>query len=379
MEKNLKTDLIDKFISLGGCYSKEAKSLEKKINKYLKENGDNDVHLLEILRLLKAYQKQVKAPNAFEESCEIVSPIIKRLLETNVTKWITPDIKIGQSAVFWTKNFKDADILAEKVLVALDRLNSSKAYQIKLSVYLNMTERMIVADRAIENWKISLEIEEIFLKYLNRGLVLCTEIGEKLRHYDILLKIREAIYPKEAEGFQKADKLLEDFKKLVPKELYKVIKDSTSLYSVGEEINMTKKQFNHLCGKRMREQREALGISPKKLAEDLGGDLTADNINSLEIGKVPFDGYLLFKIADRLQITVDEFLKGIKVEKFTDEEEEALARFNKVAKGLGKKLINKFADMAESLNDKVEIEKEKVEARKSLRVMYKFGKDDENE
>jgi len=367
-------EIVDEFSHLDSNHSKEVKALEKKIDKHLEETGDNDVHLLDIKRMLEAYKIPVKVPNAFEEACEIVSPLIERLLKTNVNKFLLIDIKIGQTALALTKDFKESDILAEKFLVALDNFKSSKAYQNKLSIYLNMTERMIVADRAIEDYELSLEIEGLFYKYLNRGFSLCSEIGGKLKPYEILLKIKEAIYPKEVEGFKKAEELLEEFKELVPKEFYKGVKDSTSLHSVGENFNMTRNQFNYLCGKRMREVREAKDISPKKLAQDLGGDMSAEKVNLLETGRSPFDAYILCKVADRLGITVREFLKGITEDELDNEEDEIIARLKKTAKGLDKKIINSFIGTLETLKETKGTEKS--EKRKSLRAMYKYGEDE---
>jgi len=98
--KNTKFKLVDEFVRLGGNYSKDVKSLEKTINKHLKDIKGDDIQLLDILRILKVYQKQIKEPNAFSESCEIVSPIIERLLNTNINKWIIEDAKISQIAIY---------------------------------------------------------------------------------------------------------------------------------------------------------------------------------------------------------------------------------------------------------------------------------------
>jgi len=87
----------------------------------------------------------------------------------------------------------------------------------------------------------------------------------------------------------------------------------------------------------------------------------------------------LFKIADRFKITVDEFLKGLKVEKFDSEEQKALARLNEVATGMGGDSINNFADMIEGVKQNMEIKLEIEKQRQILKNMFKASDDDENQ
>ncbi|MCL2611410.1 MAG: hypothetical protein FWE02_07020 [Defluviitaleaceae bacterium] len=271
----LKSELVDEFVKLGGNYSKDAAILERKSKKFLKDTGESDIHILEILRMLRAYEKEINY-KAFDEACEIVSSITERLLSTNINKWVIEDVKIAQIAILWAKNFKEADTLANKILATLKRLNTKESYKIELSVHINMTERMIIADtKEIEDWKDSFEVEKIFREHETFGLAICKNIGEELKLYEILIKIRVAVFSKE---FEKADNLLEDFKKVAPKDFHKAVKESVAISSVGETFYMTKKQFQHLCGRHMREKREADRISPKKLAQDLGG-ITEATIN----------------------------------------------------------------------------------------------------
>jgi len=263
-------------------------------------------------------------------------------------------------------------MLADQTLASLKRFNSNQAYQIELTVYLNMTERMIIADRKMEDWQLSLEIEKIFRKNATLRVTLCANIGEKLKHYEILIKIREAIFPNESEGAKKADKLLQDFKKLVSKEFYKTVKDSVALYSVGEIFHMTKSQFQTLCGKHMRELREVQDISTSDMAKHLGEEFSEKYVNTLERGEAPFDAYVLFKIADRLVIIVDEFIKGINL---NSKKEEALIRLSKVAKGIDENLINKVADMLEGMKQNMEMEIEVTKQRQNLKTRFETSDD----
>jgi len=372
VDKNneIKSGLIEEFVQLGGNYknAKKAEALDKKVNKYLKNINENDPQISDISKTLKAYKNfRLKDPEA---SYKIVSPVIERLLRTSSTKWILEDAKIAQIAIIWTKNFREADMLAKKTIAVLKRFKDYKlAYQIELSVYLNMTERMFIADNKEVDAGIdpesSLEVEKIFRENASLAVAICNSIGEKLKKYEILVKIREATFSKECE---KADKLIEELKKIDEIELYKAMKYSVAFYSIGENFYMTKDQFNLLCGKHMREKREELGIPTKDLAKAVG--LTAEHITTLERGESPFDSYILFKIADRFSITMDEFLKGIKVEKFDTKEDEAIANLVKEIKGMGETLINNFTDTAKNIKDKVSVTKKIAEKRQHLRDVF---------
>ncbi|MCL2611283.1 MAG: helix-turn-helix domain-containing protein [Defluviitaleaceae bacterium] len=376
--KQSREELLESFFKLGGNYKnfKEAKSLEKKIKKHLKDIGGTDLQMLDVLKLLKAYEEYIKF-NDFEKACEIVSSIIQRLSSLATSKWDLYDVRIVQAVIAWVETFEEAVQLARSAFIVLKKYKSHElAHKIELGIYLNLLERLVVADvkeidAGIEPYR-SIKVEEDFREFLASALSIFEEHEDKeLKPYKILIQIREAVFFKD---FEKADQYLEDLKDTNETAMYKAMRASVVLYSsINENFHMTEAQFKIWIGSNIREEREERGLTAKKLGIAIG--ITEAHMTAIERGERLANSYILAKIANELKTTTDALCKGIKVAKYDSKEEEALAKFISTTKGMGANWLTHFTNIAQDVKQEQELRLDIEKRRQRLRDRYETSED----
>ena len=333
--KDTKGILLEAFFELRGNFKNfdKAEILEKKLKKYLEEK--DDVHISYALTMLKIYVEELKF-NDFEEACNLASPIIKTLSNTSISKLELYDIRFGQAIIVWTNTFEEAVILSKKMLSALKKyIEHELYYKIELGTNLNMSERLLKADfyeiDAGEEPERSKKVEEAFREIVDNITAICEcEVRkEELRPYKLMTLIREATFNRD---FKNADKYLNLLKETDEKALYKAMKSATITYSANVDIGITKAQLNARCGLNMRILRERLGLTVGEVADLLG--YSESHISSMERGERTITSFQLYKIANRFNLTVNDFCYDIIDNKKASKEEIALEKLSVIAKGL---------------------------------------------
>jgi len=311
----IKNNLFEEFLALGGNYKKldKSKALKKNINKHLQDMETADSQLLDLSRLLKISIKEIIYDTDFEELSEIASPIIDRLTYTNIADWDINDMRLSQVAICYVESFEKAHKLAKKTLAALsalkEHLKDISTHKFELILYLNVLSCFLKSaffkvDLTRES-SASKELKKLFKSYSSKTMKIYDDNKEELKAYEFVILIRIALFDRDSENAVKA---LEDLKKLNKKSLYDVMKKEVIKYSPHFGSDITQRQLSMLIGENVRINRKKKGISPLVFSEKLG---MSDGYTSfVERGERNIPSQTLVKICDVLDISMDELFFG---------------------------------------------------------------------
>lgn len=312
-----KEKLINDFFNLGGNYKnlKEKNALKEEITKQLGESQDSDLQLLEILRLSKSFSESFEF-NDFEEACKISSTTIERLKYKDTKNFDLYDIRIAMYLVSLTDTFEEAIALSIKSLTALKKyVEYELVYMIELWTNINLLLRLLRADyyeiNAKEELERSKKLEEVFLERTEIILAICQSRNGELKSHELITLIRLAIFKRD---FKLVDKHLKSLKDIGDKELYKVMKLSTIVYSINATTSITQQQFDSIVGSNLKKIKVLFKLTTADIAELLG--YVESHITAIERGERSLSFHQAYNIAEKLELTVNDLCyNDLKIEK----------------------------------------------------------------
>ncbi|MCL2611475.1 MAG: helix-turn-helix domain-containing protein [Defluviitaleaceae bacterium] len=348
----VKNELLKSFFKLEGNYTNSDKleAIENKLKNYLENEDKSDKQVSDVLRLSQILKMDITDSSLFEVSCEIASPIIKRLCDTRITEWNFYDIVIAQAVLTWTKTFEDSVALA-KVLLAVLKMqeNQEKFYKTEFFACLNVLTRLLRADfKELNHYEEEQRAEELrkaFKEFADIALAICLSKGEELRKFEFVILIREAIYHRDNEAIIENLSLL---KETGDTDLYKSMKESVIFYGAYASSEITREQFNMLCGTNIRHYREKAGLSIEELAEFL--NISTSQMGALERGKKNLYGFVIARIATKLGISTDDLYFGPDKKNIFDSKEELeLAQLLIESRGLKGDWLSSLRSIAKNM------------------------------
>jgi len=306
-----KENLLKEFSSLGGNYKNidKAEKLKKDIEKYHKEDGKEDIQLLDILKILKAYEAENQKVD-FKEIYKLVLPVFNRLMNLPVTSWDIGDIRISQLVLMWVQSFEEAEKLCSLTLAALNKyVDEVPTVRISFFIHINMLSRILKAkfleiDHLKEPKRLN-NAKSLFKAHLNNVLSISERKGDELKKFETFALLRAGIFDEDSEFLTQNLELLE---KMKDRPLYNVAKDEVRRYRPSKGINLTKRHFGILIGSSVKTIRESLNFEAEDFAEKL--DISKSHLILFESGERSFPTYRMLELAYILDTPLDELLYG---------------------------------------------------------------------
>ncbi|MCL1925146.1 MAG: helix-turn-helix transcriptional regulator [Defluviitaleaceae bacterium] len=347
----MKDELFNEFFSLGGNHKSlpKVRAFQNKLSKYIEKLEKEDLQLIHLL-IMSQIELEALNDRNFDKISETAKPIIEKLTYKSISKWNLYDIRLTQYAVGYTFNFEEAEILFSQAFAALNKYLKHELYvKIKLAIHMNILIRLLRAyffeidiRSHISRFQ---KLEKLFIENVSSALAICESSAEEFKIYETAILIRKHIFERE---FEEIDPLLEELKDM-NRDIYKAVKDEVKFYFSSAGSSITKNQFAILVGSNVRQLRELKGISLEEVAYVL--DCTVSHLSSLESGDKSFYGYQLFKIAHKLDVSIEEIYKGIKEQdKLMLEEDQEFEKLKAKSKGLKKEGLLLLQDFADNLH-----------------------------
>lgn len=296
----MKHQLLNEVFAIDGNYRPaENKAAESKLLEYIEKNGD-DPQINDALRILEIYAVEGSL-NDFEESRKIATPILNRL--TRAYKWNFYDIRILARVIDYVEPYERTHALAKEALRQLEEYSKEERYTIiKLSIHVNIMVRLLRAryfdledmddPEALEN------LDSVFSMHFDAVIDIC-ENGNFPIHRAIAI-IRKGIFTKDHELMEEGFKVL---KKLKEYDLHRMLEDEAKEYERYSGFDISKRRFNVMVGRNVREQRKACGLSIDDVAKML--DMTIAAVGLMERGDRGQTSYNLARLADIFGVSVD--------------------------------------------------------------------------
>ncbi|MCL1925207.1 MAG: helix-turn-helix domain-containing protein [Defluviitaleaceae bacterium] len=311
--------LIIEFSKLGGNLNPKAEEiLKKKINKYLKDNGEADAILLDVLRLLKIYKierefSELGLLHKISETSKIAIPIVERLMLTSIEKWSFYDIFIAQIVCSFTQSFEEAEELTKKAFIALKNFEKEKPVnKIKFYFHANNTYRLLKAKffeiESSKEQERSESLKNLFNHHLENSLKILKNLNdEELKFWEHTLNIRVAIMEKSSNKVVQHMRLLKAMKKY--NKSYEIIRDEVAEYSFHPGFGeLAEEHFNIMVGSNIRKLRTKLEVKADDIEDFLG--FKENYFNKIERGEQGLSNYNTAKLARFFNITTDELIYG---------------------------------------------------------------------
>jgi transcriptional regulator with XRE-family HTH domain len=309
MISEVKEELLKEFFAIGGNYKPdESKTVEDKLNDYIKNYGD-DIKIIDLLRLSQTAEIERQNGN-FEEGCELIAPTLKRLASsTELDKW---DIRILSSAITHVYDFKDIQTQFEKKFLAgLEKHYSNKPEYdiIKRAFSFNTSSRLLKArfiemDNVLEPTK---KLLDMFETHINILLDMFKDKKESLVLEAVTL-IRKGTFYNDSSLVDNGFKILKDNGE---KEIYSMLKRECLSYQTYVDATTSKQKTDATVGGNIRKERLARGMTQEQLADSLNMDPGA--ISHIELGKRGATINVLLRMAKVFGISL-EVLIGVKLD-----------------------------------------------------------------
>ena len=276
---------------------------KKRVQKYLNQS-EADTQLLDVIKLLDMFVDKLDY-NEFRSSFRIVYPVVERLNKT--LKWDFTDIRLAAISAGYAFSYSETHEFANRILSNLEEHASSEGYhEIKLTAYLNVLYRLVRA-KFFELDKPSGksdELTKLFNQYVSNALELC-EGNETLWESKALVVTRKAIFERNLEEIDDQLILIEKKGSLA---LNKAIRAEVNSFSSFSGSSITKLQHAIRVGANIRKLRKSHFLTAGDLAKELGVSITP--LQFIEQGKGGASTYMLLKLSDKFNVSIDEIIRG---------------------------------------------------------------------
>jgi len=290
-----KEDLINKFFNLGGNSQIESiKEIQEKLEEYQKLNG-SDKQVSDILLLIKMSKLEAKF-NDFEESCEIVAPIIERA--TTQEELDLFDIRIATAVVGHTKNYKQSWLIGKKLLRDLEKYEDHPKYsRIKMSINSNVGYRS-KRSKYYDDVSDYEELKKQFLIHIENAIDLCKK--EDFKYALGINTVRKGLF---LGDFDLVEKGLKSIEENANDKSYEMAITEINEYKAFARFPVTVPQLKSIIGKNIKIHRKASRIKSEELADMLGIENSA--LRHIERGAKNISLSILFKLSGFLRVSID--------------------------------------------------------------------------
>ena len=290
-----KEDLINKFFNLGGNSQTESiEEIQEKLKEYQKLNG-SDKQISDILLLIKMSKLEAKFDD-FEESCEIVAPIIERA--TTQEELDLFDIRIVTAVVGHTKNYKQSWLIGEKLLRDLEKYKDHPKYsRIKMAINSNVGSRS-KRSKYHDNVSDYEELKKQFLIHIENAINLCKK--ENFKDFNGINTVRKGLFLGDFDLVEKGLKFIEENGNGAS---YKMAVTEINEYKAFIRFPVTVPQLKSIIGKNIKIHRKASRIRCEELADMLG--IENSTLRHIERGAKNISLSILFKLSGFLRISID--------------------------------------------------------------------------
>ncbi|MCL2287461.1 MAG: helix-turn-helix domain-containing protein [Firmicutes bacterium] len=316
-----KVSLLNEFISLQDITDKiKILRLRRKIQKFIKTYEADNTQLIDVMRVLDLWVEELEYHD-FNHLLRIATPVIERCV--NLEKLDFYDTLISSHVVGYCKDFLAVYTFAGKIIAAIEKFKSNENYhQTKLVICMNVLCRLLRV-RYFElseeqDTEVIEQLTSMFTEYVDKVAHLCKH-DKELWEYETVAAIRKALFDK---NYDEVDEGLLRITKEGRYAIHKALSEEVNRYNAFAGTAKTKLQLNIQLGKNIRKLRKSKFLKIDECAALL--KMTPSVLQSVEQGKRSAHIYVLYKISETFNISLDEIVTGdanpaVKEEPLTEE------------------------------------------------------------
>lgn len=305
--KVAKASILNEFISLQDVTDKvKILRLRRQIQKFIKTSEADNTQLFDMINVLDLWIEENEYHD-FLHLFRIASPVAGRYLQHE--KFDFYDILISAHVVGYAIDYATVHAFADKILAAIEKYKANENYnQIKLTICMNVLRRLLrVRYFELAEGQHEKEIEElsaIFTEYVDKVAHLCKH-DDELWEYETVAIIRKALFDK---NYEDVDEGLLRITREGRYAIHKALSDEVNRYNAFAGMAKTKLQLNIQVGKNIRKLRKSKFLKIEECAKLL--NMTPSVLQSIEQGKRSAHIYILYKLSQTFDVSLDELLNG---------------------------------------------------------------------